>query len=66
MTRVELATARREYERLSKLAATNFVAAQRLDQARDQIAQAEARMSSQNAAVQTPSPAWTRRAIIRS
>ena len=53
MTRVELATARREYERLSKLAATNFVAAQRLDQARDQIAQAEARMASQNAAVQT-------------
>ena len=53
MTRVELTTARREYDRLSKLAATNNVAAQRLDQARDQIAQAEARIASQDAAIQT-------------
>jgi HlyD family secretion protein len=53
MSRVELTTARREYDRLSKLAATNNVAAQRLDQARDQIAQAEARIGSQDAAIQT-------------
>lgn len=53
MSRVELTAARREYDRLSKLAATNNVAAQRLDQARDQIAQAEARIGSQDAAIQT-------------
>jgi HlyD family secretion protein len=53
MSRVELTTARREYDRLSKLSATNNVAAQRLDQARDQIAQAEARIASQDAAIQT-------------
>jgi HlyD family secretion protein len=53
LTRVELTAARREYNRLSRLASTNFVAAQRLDQARDQIAQAEARLASQEAAIQT-------------
>ncbi|WP_313013323.1 HlyD family efflux transporter periplasmic adaptor subunit [Brevundimonas sp.] len=53
MSRVELTTARREYDRLSKLSATNNVAAQRLDQARDQISQAEARIASQDAAIQT-------------
>jgi HlyD family secretion protein len=31
MTEVELTAARREYDRLSRLASTNFVAAQRLD-----------------------------------
>lgn len=53
MTEVELTAARREYERLSKLSSTNFVAAQRLDQARDTIAGAEARLSSQRSAIQT-------------
>ncbi|MNJ41727.1 Macrolide export protein MacA [compost metagenome] len=50
---VDIATAQREYDRLQKLVATNFVAAQRLDQARDAIAQAQARLGSQQAAVQT-------------
>ena len=53
LTRVEIATARRELERLQALADSNFVAAQRLDQARDAIATAEARLASQQAAVQT-------------
>lgn len=51
--RVELSTARRELERLSALVDSNFVAAQRIDQARDAVAAAEARMQSQNASIQT-------------
>ncbi len=51
--RVELSTARRELERLSALVDSNFVAAQRIDQARDAVASAEARLQSQNAAIQT-------------
>ncbi len=50
---VDIATAQREYDRLQKLVATNFVAAQRLDQARDAIAQAQARLGSQQSAVQS-------------
>ena len=50
---VDIATAQREYDRLQKLVATNFVAAQRLDQARDAISSAQARLGSQQAAVQT-------------
>ena len=50
---VDIRTAQREFQRLERLAATNFVAAQRLDQARDAIAMAEARLASQQAAVQT-------------
>ncbi|MFY7977636.1 MAG: HlyD family secretion protein [Brevundimonas sp.] len=50
---VDLRTARREHDRLAQLVASNFVAAQRMDQARDQIAAAEARLQSQRAAVQT-------------
>jgi len=50
---VEIQTARREYERLQRLSDRNFVAAQKLDQARDAIASAEARLGSQRAAVQT-------------
>lgn len=50
---VDIATAQREYDRLQKLVSTNFVAAQKLDQARDAIAQAQARLGSQQAAVQT-------------
>lgn len=50
---VEISTARREFDRLQRLAATNFVAAQRLDQARDGIATAEASLASQQASIQT-------------
>lgn len=50
---VDINAAEREFERMSQLAATNFVAAQRLDQARDAVATARARMASQQAAVDT-------------
>ncbi|MBL0967690.1 MAG: HlyD family efflux transporter periplasmic adaptor subunit [Brevundimonas sp.] len=53
LIQVDIRTAQREYERLERLVATNFVAAQRMDQARDAIAQAQARLGSQQAAVQT-------------
>lgn len=53
LIQVDIATAQREYDRLQALVATNFVAAQRLDQARDAIAQAQARLGAQQAAVQT-------------
>lgn len=51
--RVDIRTAQGEQERLQRLAATNFVAAQRVDQAADAVATAQARMGSQVAAVQT-------------
>ncbi|MFN6980552.1 MAG: efflux RND transporter periplasmic adaptor subunit [Brevundimonas sp.] len=51
--RVDIRTAQRERDRLQRLVATNFVAAQRIDQADDQIAVAQARLTSQAAAVQT-------------
>jgi len=50
---VDIRTAEREHDRLQQLVATNFVAAQRVDQARDAIAGARARLGSQQAAVQT-------------
>lgn len=50
---VDIRTAQREYDRLSQLVASNFVAAARMDQARDAIATAQARLASQQAAVQT-------------
>ncbi|ESQ80137.1 efflux RND transporter periplasmic adaptor subunit [Asticcacaulis sp. YBE204] len=53
LTQVNLDTARREYERYEKLAATNFVAGQKLDQQRDAIREAEARLAAQAASVQT-------------
>ena len=53
LIQVDIRTAQREYERLERLVATNFVAAARMDQARDAIAQAQARLGSQQAAVQT-------------
>lgn len=53
MINVDIVTAQREHDRLQKLVATNFVAAQRMDQARDAIAQAQARLGTQQAAVQT-------------
>jgi HlyD family secretion protein len=51
--RVDITTAQREYDRLAKLVATNFVAGARMDAARDAIATAQARLGSQAAAVQT-------------
>lgn len=51
--RVDVNTAQREYDRLSRLVDSNFVAAQRIDQARDAIATAQARLASQQASVQT-------------
>ena len=53
LIQVDIRTAQREFDRLQQLVATNFVAAQRLDQARDAIATAQARLASQQAAVQT-------------
>lgn len=50
---VDLRTAQREHERLERLVATNFVAGQRLDEARDEIASAQARLAAQQAEVQT-------------
>jgi HlyD family secretion protein len=50
---VDINTAQREYERLEKLVATNFVAAARMDQARDAVETARARLGSQQAAVDT-------------
>ena len=52
---VQLRTAQREYNRLQNLAASNFVAAQRLDNARDQIASAQANIGAQQAAIQVAS-----------
>lgn len=51
--RVDLSAARRELQRMEGLASSNFVAAQRLDQARDAVAAAEAAIASQEAAVAT-------------
>lgn len=48
---VQLGAARRELARLQSLAPSNFVAAQRLDQARDAVATAEAQLGSQRAAI---------------
>ena len=50
---VDSATAQREYDRLARLKDSNFVAAQKLDQARDAIVQAQARLGSAQSAVQT-------------
>ncbi|HZZ37230.1 MAG TPA: efflux RND transporter periplasmic adaptor subunit [Caulobacteraceae bacterium] len=50
-TQVQLRTAEREYRRLQALQASNFVAGQRLDQARDNIAAAQATLDAQRAAV---------------
>lgn len=52
-TLVEIRTAEREYERLQRLAPSNYVAGQRLDQARDAIAAAKAKLAAQQAAVGT-------------
>lgn len=53
LTEVNINTARREHERLEKLAPTNLVARQQLDQASDAIATAQAQLGMQKAAVET-------------
>jgi HlyD family secretion protein len=53
LIQVNIRTAQRELERLQALVATNFVAAQRVDQARDAVATAQAQLGAQQAAVQT-------------
>ncbi len=50
---VQKATAQREYERLAKLQARNFVAGQAVDQAADAIKTADANLGAQRAAVNT-------------
>lgn len=50
---VDITAAEREYARMQQLAATNFIAAQRLDQARDAVATARTRYASQQAQVET-------------
>ena len=51
LTQVQIRTAQREYDRLEKLAPTNFVAQQKLDQARDAIDSAKATLEAQQASV---------------
>jgi RND family efflux transporter MFP subunit len=53
LTRVNIDSAHREYDRLVKLAPQNYVAQQKLDQAQDAINQGEATLKQQAAAVQT-------------
>lgn len=48
---VQISTAHREYDRLNRLSASNFVARQALDQAGDAIKAAEAQMGLQRAAI---------------
>ncbi|HEX7759411.1 MAG TPA: HlyD family efflux transporter periplasmic adaptor subunit [Caulobacteraceae bacterium] len=50
-TQVQIRTARREYDRLARLAAANWVAGQKMDQAKDSIAGAEASLEAQRAAI---------------
>lgn len=50
---VKLAAARREYQRLQGLQASNFVARQKLDQQLDVIHDTEAQIAAQKAAIQT-------------
>jgi len=51
LSRVQLAGAQREYDRMKGLAASNFIAAQKLDQASDAVRQAQASLQAQRAAV---------------
>ena len=50
---VQLAAAKREFNRLEALAPSNFVAAQKLDQSRDAVREAEARIAAQQASIST-------------
>jgi HlyD family secretion protein len=53
LLKVQLSTAQREERRLEALAASNFVAGQRLDQAKDGVRQAEASLDAQAALIGT-------------
>jgi HlyD family secretion protein len=53
LLQVQLSAAQRELKRLEGLAPSNFVAAQKLDQARDAVREAEARILAQKAIVAT-------------
>lgn len=53
LLQVQLSASQRELRRLENLAPSNFVAAQKLDQARDSVREAEARISAQQAIVAT-------------
>ncbi|WP_068874743.1 MULTISPECIES: efflux RND transporter periplasmic adaptor subunit [unclassified Phenylobacterium] len=53
LLQVQLSAAQREQRRLEGLAPSNFVAAQKLDQARDAVREAEARIMAQQAVVAT-------------
>lgn len=53
LLQVQIATAKREYQRLEGLIASNFVARQQVDQAQDAIHGAEATLTAQNAAIAT-------------
>jgi HlyD family secretion protein len=50
---VQLSSAQREERRLQGLSASNFVAAQKLDQARDAVREAQAKISAQRAIIAT-------------
>jgi len=51
LSEVRLVAAQREYDRMKSLSTSNFIAAQRLDQAQDAIQEAQAALQAQNAAV---------------
>lgn len=53
LSEVNVRTAQREYDRLTKLASSNAVAVQQLDQARDAVATAQAQLGIQQSAIQT-------------
>jgi HlyD family secretion protein len=53
LTQVQIAAARREYNRLEKLSPNNFVAVQKLDQAKDTIDQSNATLHAQQASIAT-------------
>jgi RND family efflux transporter MFP subunit len=53
LAQVNTRTAEREYQRLKKLATTNAIALQQLDQAADNVATAQAQFDIQQAAIQT-------------
>lgn len=53
LLQVQLSAAQREHRRLEGLAPSNFVAAQKLDQTRDSVREAEARIMAQQAVVAT-------------
>jgi HlyD family secretion protein len=52
LTEVNVRTAQREYDRLTKLASSNAIALQQLDQARDNLATSQAQLGIQQSAIQ--------------